>query len=264
MQDAIDISQATLTPLVAGRPVTATITRIDLRPDGMHIEFTKKDGPGRWAPAPIGVPGSGDNIHYTVWMGARLSDGWHLAASLNVWDGLDNFGGANRDPVDGGGFDSITNPNHIRQNVWYLDPALKSRTPVVGEGIAFMVTAGGDRGMSEHTVLERSNVVIATMPGPAGASYKFGDVVTPPDVPVDLPPVPPPADAILDAITMLHADVEAWTAGIIGQVATARADIVARLAGIQVTSSNPKPPIYDGSVSLPWVGTVKITLLPRK
>lgn len=196
MTDAIDLGAAILTPnTVADRAVTTAITRLDLLPSGFHVEFDKKDGADRWPDVPFGKPG--DSLQYCLWIGARLSDGWHVAACYNAWHGLDPIGGTGAEPAQYPG------------NLWYLDGALGQHTPMVDELLAFFVTAGGDRGINEHLVRERSNVVTVRMPGPAGASYLLGNAgvaagAGPSPAPTPLP-APPPGEDIADLLgELLH------------------------------------------------------------
>jgi len=157
--DAIDLTRAVMTPALGDRALTATITHLTLMPNGVSVAFTKKDGPDRW---PDVIPeGWAGPVQYTLWIGAELGDGWHVAASVMAWHELDPFGGP------------VSDPAHYPQDLWYLDPALKAYAPKVGDRLAFFVTAGGDRAINAHQVFERSNVVVVPMPGPEGATYAF-------------------------------------------------------------------------------------------
>ena len=159
--DAIDLAAAVLTPGdVRGWPITSPITRLELRPDGLTITFSKQDGANRWPDVtPAGWTGP---VQYTVWAGAPLGGVVHLAASWNWYFG--------EPPANGG---PVTDPTHFPRNVWYLDRALAAYTPTVGAPLLLMVTAGGWRGIDARSVEERSQVVAVPMPGPAGAVYTF-------------------------------------------------------------------------------------------
>lgn len=141
--------------------ITAPITRLDLFPDGFHVEFMKRYGPGRW-PDKI-PPGWMGAIQYTLWIGALLGHVWHLAACLNI--DFDN--GSHRYA------DDATEPAKYPRDLWYLDAALGNRVPVVGDPTAFMVTAGALRGLNVVSVLERSQVVVVPFPIRSGQSYVF-------------------------------------------------------------------------------------------
>jgi len=142
-------------------PITGPITRLDLMPQGFHVEFTKRDGPDRWPDKkPEGWAGT---IQYTLWIGSLLRGAWHLAASVNV------------DHDNGSHFyaDTATDPAKYPRDLWYLDPALQAHTPTVGEPTAFLVTAGALRGLSVITVQERSQIVVVPFPPAMGRSFLF-------------------------------------------------------------------------------------------
>src|SRR3989442_11603706 len=87
-QDAVDPHQCTLTPSpVVNWPATTTLTSAVFRPDGLHLEFDKKEGPGRWPDVHPDGWKAGDTIQYTIWFGAFVNNRCHLAASLNWWHG---------------------------------------------------------------------------------------------------------------------------------------------------------------------------------
>jgi hypothetical protein len=215
-QDDIDLSHAVLTPAsVASWPATAQISRVEVRPDGLHIEFSKRTGADRWPD--VTPPGWDGPIQFTVWLGAQVNGRWHLAASMNVWygEGEGSGGGVYAGPV--------TDPSQYPKNLYYLDDALKGHTPEVGESLALFVTAGAQRGLNAFAVAERSDVVLFTMPGPNGAAFNYGaaappPVVTPPPAPQPAVVVAPPVDlsgvlAKLDALSAqldaVKADIEA-------------------------------------------------------
>ena len=62
-------------------------------------------------------------IRWTVWLGSTVNGRCHLAASLNVWNRDDSYGGPASDP------------NHWPKNLYYLDSALKDHTPAEGETV---------------------------------------------------------------------------------------------------------------------------------
>src|SRR6185369_5294109 len=68
--DAIDWNSVIIT---AGSPrdvanwaITTTITGMDFRGDGVRVDFSKKDGPGRWPD--VVPPGWDGALQYTLWM----------------------------------------------------------------------------------------------------------------------------------------------------------------------------------------------------
>jgi hypothetical protein len=142
-------------------PITTAITRVDLLPQGFHVEFSKREGPGRWPDKnPDGWAGA---IQYTLWIGTILGRTWHLAACVNV-------------DFDNGSHlyaDTATEPAKYPRDLWYLDPALAAHTPRVDELTALLVTAGALRGLSVITVQERSQVVVVPFPPASGRSFHF-------------------------------------------------------------------------------------------
>jgi hypothetical protein len=134
---------------VTAWPITTTLSKVETHDNGFVLTFGRKYDTvavPRWPDiVPVGWSGP---VYYTIALGAKLSDGWHVAASLNVYfDQALPLGG------------NILLPVQYPQNLWYLDPALKAHTPEVGEPIAVGVFAGGLRGISAVSVRERSQIV---------------------------------------------------------------------------------------------------------
>ncbi len=148
---------------------TATITSLALQPDGVRIDFTRRDGPGSWPDFPFLTPG--ENLEYTLWIVLRIDGQWYASGCLQYWRGLDRMGGP---------------PSQYAAN-WYYDPArwgvMTSHQPAVGEWVGFFVAAGNERNVTDaaaaatdvggNLVLERSNVVIVPFPDDTGATYTF-------------------------------------------------------------------------------------------
>jgi len=167
-QDAVDLASCVQTPGgVDAWARTATITHLELSSAGFHIDFDKQ---ASWPD--VTPPGWDGPIRWTVWLGAQVDGRCHLAASLNVWNRSDSYGG----PVD--------EAWHWPKDLWYLDRTLQGHTPAAGETVYLMVTAGAERGLSAFKVAERSQVV--AVPFGAG-SWSF----TP-----SLPPAPPPTSTL--------------------------------------------------------------------
>jgi hypothetical protein len=179
-QDAIDVSAAVINggADVRSWAVTTTITALSTSAQGLEPLFAKRQGLDWPDVIPAGWTGP---VYYTVWLGARLQDGVHLAASLNVYRGQ-----------LGSGAGDVTNIGQYSQNLWYLDGGLKGHVVTEGETLYLMVTAGGLRGASAISVQERSNVV-AFQASSQPRTFMFSappPVVTPPP-PVIVPPPPP-------------------------------------------------------------------------
>jgi hypothetical protein len=161
--DAVDLHGAVVTAGspgdVADWPVTTLITTLDLRGDGAFVDFSKKDGPGRWPDVtPAGWDGS---LQYTLWMVENINGGWYTSGGVEYWYGLSRQGGP---------------PSQYGSN-WYYSPAvwgpLANRQPAVGEQVGFFVTAGDARAKNVYAVRERSNVVVVPFPSDAGGVFQF-------------------------------------------------------------------------------------------
>lgn len=141
-------------------PETAQITYLNMAPDGIRVDFTKKDGPDRW---PDITPNNfKDTIQYTMGMCYDIDSKWYCAAPIEMWYGRPYAGGE---------------PENYTMN-WFYDPArwapMTWHYPTVGETIGFYVVAGDSRaGNSSFKYAERSNVVLVPFPGNAGASWTF-------------------------------------------------------------------------------------------
>lgn len=145
-------------------PITTRITKLEIRPNGVHVEFSKRDGPGRWPD--VTPPGWKGPLQYTLGMVENFGgDKWVASAPIQFWYGLDESGGP---------------PWEFRKN-WFYDASrwgpLAARQPAPGETVGFFVIAGNVRNLvdegSQSPVHERSNVVYVPMPGSKGATYNF-------------------------------------------------------------------------------------------
>jgi hypothetical protein len=153
---------------MADWPVTTTITDLEFQymgADGVHVEFDKKDGPGRWPD--ITPPGWMGPLEYTLGMAEYINGQWYASAAIQFWNGLDASGG------------NVALDMQVGKN-WYYDSRwgmLEGRQPATGEIIGIFVVAGNARGVkddgSESPVHERSNVVLVPMPDVNGAKYTF-------------------------------------------------------------------------------------------
>jgi hypothetical protein len=163
--DAVSLSLATIlnSPRDLGRwPITTAITSIDIRSNGVRVEFSKKSGPGRWPD--ITPPGWDGPLQYTLGMVLNHNGQWYASAPVEFWYGLDYSGGP---------------PSQYAHN-WFYDPGrwapMTYHQPAVGEQIGFFVCAGDCRNSTDGSrspVKERSNVVVVTMPTDGGATFRF-------------------------------------------------------------------------------------------
>ena len=150
---------------LANWPITTTITGVNISAGGIHVDFSKSDGPGRWPD--IIPPGFDGPLQDTLGMCLNISGQWYCSAVVEFWYGLDWSGGP---------------PSQYALN-WFYDPSrwapMTGHQPAVGETIGLFVCAGDCRNKSYGDpawtpVEERSNVVLVQMPSDAGALYTFG------------------------------------------------------------------------------------------
>lgn len=163
--DAIDLHTATIlnSPAdLANWPATAKITLLDIRPNGIHVEFTKQTGRGRWPD--VTPPGWDGPLQFTLGMVLTISGRVYASAPIQFWYGRDEGGGP---------------PSQYALN-WFYDPArwapMTYHQPAVGEMIGFFVGAGDLRNHTDSSgspVRERSNVVMVPMPSDAGATFRY-------------------------------------------------------------------------------------------
>jgi len=163
--DHFDMSQATIrnSPLdLASWPITTALTTVDIRPSGIAVDFSKKDGPGRWPD--VVPPGWDGGLQYTLGMCLNIGGRWYCSAVVQYWHGLPESGGE---------------PWNYAMN-WFYDPfrwaPMTGHQPAPGETIGFFVCAGDCRNNTRgdlSPVKERTNVVLVPMPGNGGATYRF-------------------------------------------------------------------------------------------
>jgi hypothetical protein len=215
--DMIDLSTVTIvnSPDVRAWPVTATITRLELRPTGVHVAFTKEDGADRWPD--VHPPGWDGPLQYTLWLVECISGRWFASGIIEFWFGLDESGGP------------VCTPGQIPTN-WCYDGrwgAMNGYQPAVGEPVGFMVTAGDARGKDVHAVAERSQVVVVAFPAWSGGVFTFAAA---PDPPVVVPPVVDPPVVVPPVV-----QPPATTPATMEQLLTAFTAALARLAHLDDT-----------------------------
>ena len=166
----MDLHQAMLfdnPPGLADWPETTKLTTVDFTADGVHVEFSKLEGPERWPD--IVPPGWEGPLQYTLGMAECIDGQWYASAAIQYWYGLAASGG------------NVAQDDQVAVN-WYYDAGrwgpLAGRQPATGETIGIFVVAGNARAVHENDplnspVMERSNVVLVPMPGARGASHKF-------------------------------------------------------------------------------------------
>jgi hypothetical protein len=161
--DGIDLHGVTVTAAspadVANWPVTTLITTLDLRGDGAFVDFSKKDGPGRWPD--VMPPGWDGPIQYTLWLVENINGRWYTSGGVEYWYGLSRQGGP---------------PSQYGRNWYYSSDVwgpLANHQPAIGEQVGFFVTAGDARAKDVTIVRERSNVVVVPFPSDAGSVFQF-------------------------------------------------------------------------------------------
>jgi hypothetical protein len=143
---------------VASWPVTTTITSFAVRSDGVAVEFSKKNGPGRWPD--VVPPGWTGALQYTLWIAMNIGGAWHTCSPIEYWNGLATSGG------------DITVNNQIAVNwTYYCGPM--ARQPAPGEMVGFFVTAGDQRLKDAFIVHERSNIIVIPFPATSGQTFTF-------------------------------------------------------------------------------------------
>jgi hypothetical protein len=162
--DAVPLSSMIVrySPAFGSWPITTALKVVDIRADGVHVEFSKQNGAGRW---PDWTPPGWDGpLQYSLGMALKINGQWYASSPIEFWYGLDRSGGP---------------PSQYALN-WFYDPGrwapMTTHQPAVGETIGFFVVAGDARGrMDGHgsPVKERSNVVMVTMPTDGGARFVF-------------------------------------------------------------------------------------------
>jgi hypothetical protein len=163
--DQFNMSQATIlnSPRdLASWSVTTSLQVVDIRPDGFSVEFSRKDGAGRWPD--VTPPGWTGSLEYTLGMCLSINNQWYCSAVVEYWYGLQVSGGS---------------PGDVAVN-WFYDPIrwapMTGHQPAVGETVGIFVCEGDCRNNSNGSLSplkERSNVVLIKFPSGAGTTYRF-------------------------------------------------------------------------------------------
>jgi hypothetical protein len=147
---------------LASWPITTTIRAVSINSSGIAVDFSKKDGPGRWPD--VTPPGWDGPLQYTLGMVMNINGQNYASAPVQFWYGLLYSGGP---------------PSQYAQN-WFYDAGrwapMTYHQPAVGERIGIFACAGNCRNDvtgAGSPVKERTNVVVVTMPSDAGAFFQF-------------------------------------------------------------------------------------------
>lgn len=233
--DMLNIRQAQIVnaPNVADWPITTALTSVSFDGAVTRVDFTKKDGPGRWPNVtPAGWEGP---LEYTLWLFVKVQGNWVGSGFIQFWNGRDGSGSAGDPDV----------PSRYNKNWYYAErwsPIFGHGPIAPGEEIGFMVTSGNQRDSAgPDSVMERSNVV--TFPAQDFAHYSFSTAVPPPPVvtppppvivppvivpPVVTPPAPLPSTEMGQLFTqeaINHAAVMAELAALKTEIAKTRQDV---------------------------------------
>ena len=162
--DAMPLSSMIIrhSPAFGSWPITTALRVVDINVNGIHVEFSKQNGAGRW---PDWTPPGWDGpLQYSLGMALNIGGQWYASSPIEFWYGLDRSGGP---------------PSQYALN-WFYDPGrwapMTTHQPAAGETIGFFVVAGDCRGRVDghgSPVKERSNVVLVKMPTDAGARFTF-------------------------------------------------------------------------------------------
>jgi hypothetical protein len=147
---------------LASWPITTAIRVVEVRPNGIFVDFSKKDGPGRWPD--YTPPGWDGPLQWTLGMVMSINGQAYASAPVEFWHGLEAAGGP---------------PSQYAMN-WFYDPArwapMTYHQPAVGETIGLFACAGDCRNRPDGAgspLKERSNVVTIQVPDDRGARFTF-------------------------------------------------------------------------------------------
>lgn len=246
-------------PDVRAWPVSTQLTKLTIGAKGVHVEFSKQSGIGRWPDQRYSWLKPGDSLQYTLWMACFIKDAWHAAGVIEFWAGLQENGG------------DLTRDRQVAVN-WFYDSRwgpLHNYQPSPGEIVAFFVTCGDQRGTAKGDSIldERSNVVTIRFPAQAGTVFEWplrgsepapepGAGPTPvPEPPVLRPPIPsaPPADE--ESLTKQLVHLEDLIKMMFDEL-TGRIDLLAELVLAHQRVD------YAGTIKSRVLGTVTVALTP--
>lgn len=174
-------------PDIADWPETATITRVEFRPDNFLVRHSKEGTrPDSWPGAH--VPGWGDggadpgDIQWTLYIVIIAADGQWLTGPTILYypEGVPSLG------VNRGGAAPFSD---AARNWWYQNPGMAGRQPGPGQRIGVLAVAGALRELDVRAVSERSNIAWVTVPDNDLGVYDFPVAQAAPP-----PPPPPPSE----------------------------------------------------------------------
>jgi len=180
MQDMIDPGTVQVvggSPDVRDWPITAALTRLEFLPTDVRVDFTKRDGRGRWPD--VVPPGWDGPIQWTLWAVIKVDGQWFTTGCIEFWNDREGVGG----PFSA-----------ARQDWYYFVPEMHHQ-PGPGEQVGFFVAAGDQRRKDVRSVIERSNIVLLTVPPGDRGVFTFDGTIPDPAPGPDPGPVPAPLPA---------------------------------------------------------------------
>jgi hypothetical protein len=163
--DMYPLAQAIIknSPQTLGRwPITSAIRAVEIRPNGIALDFSKRDGPGRWPD--VTPPGWDGSLQWSLGMVLFINGTAYASAPVQLWYGLPQSGGP---------------PSQYAMN-WFYDPGrwapMTYHQPAVGETIGLFACAGNcrnDMTGEGSPVKERTNVVLVKMTDDNGGRFTF-------------------------------------------------------------------------------------------
>lgn len=167
-------------PDLATWPITTQLTEVDFVPQGLNLQFSKRDGSDRWPD--VTPPGWTGPLQYTVGLVECINGQWYGSAVIEIWYDLATEGGNNLADC-APNYGPMPCPGHMQvQQNWYYSTIpvgpLQGRQPATGEIVGVFVAAGNLRGVttddpSQSPVMERSDIVLVPFPDVNGATHAF-------------------------------------------------------------------------------------------
>lgn len=152
----IDAARVVEPPDFRHWPITTKISRIEIRVGNVHVDFDKRDS---WPTST--TPGWMGALQYSLGMALLINGVWYLNAPIEVWKGLDEYGGAIQSQTGVNGRGQIP-ANWFYNSRWGI---MNGYQPQPGELIGLFVVAGDARNQW-NPLHERSNVVVFPLPNP--------------------------------------------------------------------------------------------------
>ncbi len=202
-QDMLDLQSVHIVNAPDVRNWTATTSITQLSFDGAvtRINFTKRDGPGRWPD--VTPPGWSGPLEYTLWLFVQVNGQWVGSGFIQFWNGR-----------DGSGSPSDPDVPSVYDKHWYYSPRwipiYGHGAIVAGERIGFMVTSGNARdSVGPYGPQERSNVVVVAATDNGQFSFASPPAPSPMPEPAPQPsPAPLPSSEVLERLVAIETKLD--------------------------------------------------------